>query len=90
MTSLDSDFSDEELTQLALATPYDPVISPFAKPWSPQGDSFRSALPDWYMAPAMGLVHGRRRRVVVAAIISSFIIINGFGLCVTSGFLTLA
>ncbi len=90
MTLLNCEFSDEELTELALSTPYNAAIAPDAVPWSARGDNYRSALPDWYMAPAMGIVHGRRRRVIVAAIISGFVIINGLGLCVTSGFLTLA
>ncbi len=83
-------FTEDELAELALSTPYDATIDPNAVPWSPRGDNFHSSLPDWYMAPAIGLVNSRRRRVVVASIISSFVIINALGFCVTSGFLTLA
>jgi hypothetical protein len=83
-------FTDDELSELALATPYSAVIDPNAVPWSARGDNFRSGLPEWYMAPAIGFVNTRRRRVVVASIIASFLVINGLGFCVTSGFLSLA
>jgi hypothetical protein len=86
----DFEFTEEELTELALATPYSDVIDLNAAPWTPSSYGCRSALPDWYMAPAVGVRNGRGRKVVVCALIGGFLVINALGFCITSGFLTLA
>jgi hypothetical protein len=82
--------ADEELIALALAADPNPVIDPDAVPW-PQSSSYDlQLLPDWYM-PAP---HARRRKpwpiAVTTLIVVGFLVIDAFGLCITSGFLSLA
>ena len=87
-------FTDEELTELALAADPDaPVdadaVSLFdAVSAEGEGDGGRGGLlPGWYMpAVAGGLrpLHGWKRRVVWL-IIASFLLINAYGLCSTYG-----
>jgi hypothetical protein len=81
--------TDDELSALALAA--DPLapLAPDALPWD-QALAQRGLLPDWYMPrPTAG---GRRTatRVVVFTLVAGFLIIGAFGLCITSGFLSLA
>ncbi len=90
MDSRDGIFSDDELDELALSTPYLAEFDASMVPWSPNANVYRSALPEWYMAPAMGVRHGRARKFVVGAVIGGFLVINGLGLCITWGYLTLA
>jgi hypothetical protein len=82
--------SDEELAALALAADPHPILDPNAVPWRGAADAFRAALPVWYMpAPT---ARGRRRgtTVVIVAICAGLFVISACGLCVTSGFLSLA
>ena len=88
LLSDDFDIDDDELIRLALAADPNVELSPDAQPWLPANHF--SPLPDWYMAPAVALRSGLRRRIVVGALIGGFIVINAFGLCVTSGFITVA
>jgi hypothetical protein len=78
-------FTDDELAALALAADPDAPIDDDAVPFG-QTDGDLALLPEWYM-PAAGSVRRTRPRVVaVSAIIASLVIVNGVGLCVTSGF----
>ena len=79
-------FTDEELTELALAADPDaPVdydaVSPFATA-HPAG-----LLPEWYMPAVAGGIRPLRgwRRRVVLLIIASFLLIDAYGLCSTYG-----
>ncbi len=82
--------SDEELTALALAADPDAPLDPDAVAWRGAPGSFAAPLPVWYMpAPTAG---ARRRgtTVVVVAICAGLFIISACGMCITSGFLSLA
>jgi hypothetical protein len=83
-------FTDDELTELALAADPDVVVADDAVPLSEllAGESEGGGrLPGWYMPPAMAsgrLLQGWRRRVVLL-IVASFVLINAYGLCSTYG-----
>ena len=83
-------FSDEELTELALAA--DPLtgVDEGAVPISEFLGSADTGelLPDWYMPAPAGagrLLQGWRRRVVLL-IVASFVLLNAYGLCSTYGY----
>ena len=90
---LDRPFSDDELTELALAADPDAGVAVDAVPmaellgsdaWAGEG----ALLPGWYMPPPMGasrLLQGWRRRIVLL-IVASFLLINAVGLCSTYGY----
>jgi hypothetical protein len=81
-------FSDDELTELAMAAEPITALAKDAVAWG--GGSASSLLPDWYMpAPAYQL-RGRFSRGIVVTLIVGFLVIDAFGLCITSGFLTWA
>jgi len=82
--------SDEELTALALAADPNAPLDVDATPWSASANFIPSGLPEWYMPRAIAASHSRGTRVVVLSIIAGFLVINAFGLCITSGFLTFA
>jgi hypothetical protein len=75
--------SDEELADLALAADPEPALGDDAVPFQvPTGGEL---LPDWYMpAPVVGARRGWRRRVAVG-VVSSILLVNAAGLCVTYG-----
>lgn len=82
--------SDEELTALALAA--DPSV-PFdsdAEPWSGLGADQTNLLPEWYMPRPSASRRGRGTQIVVLSIVAGMLVIGAFGLCITSGFLSLA
>ncbi len=83
-------FSDEELTALALAA--DPITSlgDDAVAWNGVEDRTPSLLPNWYMPSPSYHVRGRGTRLVVIGLIVGFLVIDAFGLCFTSGFLSFA
>ena len=87
---LDEVWSDEELTALALAADVHAPLAPDATVW--EGSSFARAglLPSWYMPTPAARRGGRWTRTVVLVIIIGFLVIDAFGLCITSGFLSLA
>lgn len=77
--------SDEELTALALAADPDQPLAPDAVPIADYlADAF-GPLPAWYMAPVMARHSGRRRQVIILAVIGAFLLIEAFGLCSTYG-----
>ena len=75
--------SDEELATIAMAADPDAPLSEDAVPFH-VGDG-GDLLPDWYMpAPVVGAQRGWRRRVAVG-VVSSILLVNAAGLCVTYG-----
>jgi hypothetical protein len=83
-------FTDDELTELALAADPDAGVAADAVPLDEfLGDSGAGELlPDWYMpapAGAARLLQGWRRRVVLL-IVASFVLLNAYGLCSTYGY----
>jgi len=88
--TFEPDVNDDELTALALAAdPFAP-LGPDAVPWTGASALAQGPLPDWYMPRATATSRGRPTMVVVAAIIVGILVIDAFGLCITSGFLSLA
>jgi len=81
--------SDEELTALALAADPTTPLDANAVPWYGVSDSV-NLLPEWYMPRPIATGRGRANRVVVISVVSTLLVICAMGLCVTSGFLTLA
>ena len=92
MAEVDQAFTDDELTELALAADPEAGVADGAVPmgellgsegWTGAGE----LLPGWYMPPPMGssrLLDGWRRRIVLL-IVASFVLINAYGLCSTYG-----
>ncbi|MFL5882089.1 MAG: hypothetical protein ACJ782_18850 [Actinomycetota bacterium] len=81
------EFTDEELTALALAA--DPV-EPLAEDAVPRQSylgTFPELLPSWYMPAPGSYRRTRTRAAVVTVIIVSLLVINALGLCITSGHL---
>ena len=89
--TLDVPLTDAELTALALAADPDAPLDDNAVPLHIHLAQFTgTALPQWYMAPAMARRGPRWRTPVVLAIIAAFLLIEALGLCNTFGQLTLA
>ncbi len=82
--------SDDELTELALASSLDDGLDDDAVPLSVYLSGLPGPLPNWYMPPALGRGGGRWRGPVVLAVIAAFLIIDAFGLCSTYGQLVFA
>ena len=86
-------FTDEELTELALAADPDAALADDAVPLSEllgseEASGAGALLPGWYMPPPMGnsrLLQGWRRRIVLLIVVS-FVLINAVGLCSTYGY----
>lgn len=83
-------FSDDELTALALAADPNAVLDPNAVAWSGIGFEPPGLLPNWYMPVPSYQLRGRLSRAVVITLIAGFLVIDAFGLCITSGFLSFA
>jgi hypothetical protein len=77
--------SDEELTALALAADPDQPLDSNAVPLADYLAESFGPLPEWYMAPVMARHSGRRRQVIILAVIGAFLLIEAFGLCSTYG-----
>ena len=93
MTSNERDeqwITEEELAALALAADPDPVLGPDAVPWTGAPDGAPQLLPDWYMPRAVTRGRGSWPIGVAALVIVGFLVIDAFGLCITSGFLSWA
>jgi hypothetical protein len=82
--------SDEDLTALALAADPNAPIDTDAVPWRGGPASHQSLLPDWYMPSPIAVRHSRATQFTIIFIIAGFVLIDAFGLCITSGFLSLA
>lgn len=85
-----SPLSEQELEELALAADPSTVLSEDATPWYPNANPVRGLLPDWYMPRPLAATRGRATKVVIVTVVAAFLIIDAFGLCITSGFLSLA
>jgi hypothetical protein len=83
-------FSDDELTALALAADPNVALDEDAVAWSGIGMEPPGLLPNWYMPVPSYQLRGRLSRAVVITLIAGFLVIDAFGLCITSGFLSLA
>jgi hypothetical protein len=75
---------DDELDALAMAADPNQPISPDAVPLSVYLASV-SPLPEWYMPPVVTRRSGRWQRLVIAALIGAFVLIEAVGLCSTYG-----
>ncbi len=85
----DDAFSDEELTELALAADPGAPLSEDAMPISVHLARFAAPLPLWYMPPASSREGRRWKMPFVLAIVSAFLLIDAMGLCNTYGVLGL-
>jgi len=86
-----SEFTDEELTELALAADPGEPLPDDAVPIGTYLSQVPSPLPLWYMPPVR--CSGGRRRwktPIVLAVVSAFVLIDAMGLCNTYGILSLA
>lgn len=83
-------FSDEELTELALAAEPMTTLAKDAVPWGGGDVRTPSLLPNWYMPAPSYQLRGRWTRAIVLTLVAGFLVIDAFGLCITSGFLTWA
>jgi hypothetical protein len=94
--SIDSDvghgmpFSDEELSALALAADPITALTEDAVPWGGGDSRTPSLLPNWYMPSPSYHLRGQWTRAIVITLIVGFLVIDAFGLCITSGFLSFA
>ena len=79
------EFSDDELTELALAADPDQPVPDDAVPFTTDDGLGQSLLPDWYM-PTPSLRRSRSRTVVLASVAIALFVINVGGVCVTYGF----
>jgi hypothetical protein len=82
--------SDEELTALALSADPNAPLDPNAVPWYSALALQRGLLPDWYMPIPSASHRGKGTRIVIGVLVVGFLTIGAFGLCITSGFLSLA
>lgn len=87
---IDEPVSDEELTALALAADPNTPLDPDAVPWQSVLALQRGLLPNWYMPIPSASHRGKGTRIVIGVLIVGFLTIGAFGLCITSGFLSLA
>jgi hypothetical protein len=85
-----SALNDEELAGLALAADPNEPLDHDAVPWYGNSSFKGGLLPDWYMPRPVATSRGRATKVVIVSIVAAFLIIDAFGLCITSGFLSLA
>jgi hypothetical protein len=85
----EGDFTDDELTALALAADPDLPIDEDAVPISLYLAQLPIGLPNWYMPAVMVRGSKRWRIPVVLLIVTAFLIIEGLGLCNTFGQLTI-
>jgi hypothetical protein len=83
----DHDFSDDELTAMALAADPDEALDADAQPWTEPADGL---LPNWYMPAPVAHRRGGWRRAVAILVIVAFLVINACGLCITYGHLVIA
>jgi hypothetical protein len=83
-------FTDEELTALALAAEPITSLPNDAVAWGGGDIRTPSLLPSWYMPSPSYQLRGRWTRAIVITLIVGFLVIDAFGLCITSGFLSFA
>jgi len=80
-------FTDDELAELALAAdPHAALPADAVSLWDLAGWEGGELLPSWYMpAPFRGQRSSGWQRGVIALIVASFLLIDGYGLCSTYG-----
>lgn len=78
------EFTDDELTALAMAADPNPTIPDDAVPFGTCDEPVEGLLPDWYM-PAPGSRPSAPRTVVLAGVAVALFVINVGGVCVTYG-----
>jgi hypothetical protein len=83
-------FSEEELTELALAADPDLTLDADAVPLALYLGQLPLMLPQWYMPPALVSRGTRWRTAIVLAIVVALVMIDAWGLCSTYGSVTLA
>ncbi len=81
----DAEFTDAELTELALAADPDQPLDGDARPLALYPAAVGGALPLWYMPPVMARAKRGWRTWIVVAIVAGFLLINALGLCITYG-----
>jgi hypothetical protein len=86
----ESDFTDAELTILALAADPDEVPHDDAIPLLDCPDDVYGSLPRWYMPPPMATGRSPWRTTIILLLVASFLLIEALGLCVTYGQLVAA
>jgi hypothetical protein len=86
----ESPISDEELSALAMAAAPITKLAADAVAWGGGDTRTPSLLPSWYMPSPSYHLKGRWTRAVVVTLIVGFLVIDAFGLCITSGFLSFA
>jgi hypothetical protein len=86
----DDNLTDAELTALALAADPDEPIAEGAVPIGLHLAQLGTALPLWYMPPAVGRGGRAWKAPFVIAVVSAFLLIDLMGLCNTYGILNWA
>lgn len=76
--------SDAELERAALSADADAPIDDDVDPFTAD-DGETGLLPAWYMPAPRGIRRTPARRAVAIGIIVSLVVVNGAGLCVTTG-----
>jgi hypothetical protein len=85
--SVELTFSDEELTEQALAADPNASVDPDAVPMHSLLVEFPELLPAWYMPAPGGFTRTRGKRVMATVFIGALVVVNMCGLCVTYGHL---
>jgi hypothetical protein len=78
-------FSDEELTELALAADPDQPLDADAIPIAFSEAGNFDLLPRWYMPPVMSSGGTRWKKTVILVIVATLITIEALGLCSVFG-----
>jgi hypothetical protein len=80
-----ANFTDAELTQLALAAKPDPRLDPDAVPLLLHGGAVPGLLRSWYMPPAMARPRRGWRLPAVIVIVAVLLTLEVLGLCSVFG-----
>ena len=83
-------FTDGELTVLALAADPDQLVDSGAIPFTIDTAGGDQLLPPWYMPAPMARTRNRRQTAIAVVVVVAFLLIEALGLCVTYGQLVVA
>jgi hypothetical protein len=86
----EGEFTDAELTVLALAANPDQQVDPDAVLFTTGTAGGDKYLPSWYMPIPMARFRSRRHTAVVIVIVLALLLIEALGLCITYGQLVVA
>lgn len=75
---------------MALAADREPIVDVDAIPWSGAWANAPMLIPEWYMPRPSSSSRGRGAMIVIGVVLAGFLVIDAFGLCITSGFLSVA